>query len=534
MKTAKAYTSEQPETHSSVQRSSNGSQGDPDSASLPVLADLFVGLEGLGIRYCHWKSNLRLDLSLQGETDLDILVAEKQQGPFRRFLESHRILHVHAPVGKRYPGLEDYIGFDRQSGRLFHLHVHFRLVLGEQFVKNYHLPLEEVFLGSAIQKHLVRIPSPEWELIILAIRALLKYRDRDALKDIFNIRFPGIPEHIRKELVELSAQAASGSLQGAFAKSPVRLPEEAITEFVRTVKTLPRGEGAQFLRLRGQVRRGLKRYQRSSRPSAFLVYWWETWKRRNRFRWSPAPKMTLPGSGRMVAVTGADGSGKTSHTVDLENWLGEKFQVARLYMGSKQPSTASRALYMAFRAFRKATRDVCRRFGEQAPPARLLRTLRQAMRFSHEISIGLDRQRRYRMAEKLVRRGHLVVFDRFPLDGLLDGPQVDAYAQEAVEGSGRLALFFSRWEQRIYARMQPPTDMIWLDVSPQIAAERKPDHERETIQRKIRLLNSIYTDEIECKNRFQRIWRTDADRPYAEVSLELKRSLWQILVAPEG
>ena len=47
-----------------------------------------------------------------------------------------------------YPAMEHLLGMDRASGRMFHLHVHYQLVLGERFVKNHRLPLEAEFLAS--------------------------------------------------------------------------------------------------------------------------------------------------------------------------------------------------------------------------------------------------------------------------------------------------------------------------------------------------------------------------------------------------
>ena len=42
-------------------------------AGLRHLTDIFLTLNERGIRYCHWKSNVRLTESLEGLTDLDLL-----------------------------------------------------------------------------------------------------------------------------------------------------------------------------------------------------------------------------------------------------------------------------------------------------------------------------------------------------------------------------------------------------------------------------------------------------------------------------
>ena len=103
------------------------------------------------------------------------------------------------------------------SGRLFHLHVHYKLILGEQYVKNYHFPIEEHILDGTQEKYGVRIPLPEVELVILSIRALLKYRDRDVIKDVFMIRYPGVPEHILDEILWLLAQTTLADVEETIA-----------------------------------------------------------------------------------------------------------------------------------------------------------------------------------------------------------------------------------------------------------------------------------------------------------------------------
>ncbi|HEX2141514.1 MAG TPA: hypothetical protein VHK28_04450 [Candidatus Limnocylindria bacterium] len=108
---------------------------------LAVTVRLFDVLEERAVRYCLWKSTTTLDVALAGRTDLDLLVhrsdavaldAVARDLGFKPFL-SHE--------SRRFPGVEDLLGYDDESGRLVHLHVYYQLVLGQQYVKNHHLPL---------------------------------------------------------------------------------------------------------------------------------------------------------------------------------------------------------------------------------------------------------------------------------------------------------------------------------------------------------------------------------------------------------
>ena len=71
-----------------------------------------------------------------------------------RVLEAARILaelefkRFSAVPSRAYPGIEDYLGMDRATGTLVHLHVHYRLTLGERYIKGYRLPWEEEVTGT--------------------------------------------------------------------------------------------------------------------------------------------------------------------------------------------------------------------------------------------------------------------------------------------------------------------------------------------------------------------------------------------------
>jgi hypothetical protein len=169
------------------------------NATLQAVKALFDTLNEQGIQYCHWKSNQHLDQALKGLTDLDLLVERSQRQLFKTILYQLRCKSIISPPGRQYPAIEDYLGYDDQTGKFFHLHVHYQLILGERFVKNYHLPLEQQFLESATINQGVKVVTPELEVIVLAIRALLKYRDRDAIKDALSIRSRGLPSNILRE-----------------------------------------------------------------------------------------------------------------------------------------------------------------------------------------------------------------------------------------------------------------------------------------------------------------------------------------------
>jgi len=498
--------------------------GDP--GALQTVVALFAALNGERIRYCHWKSNLRLARGLRGATDLDILVDPADAMRFRALLEAFGVRRMLAPPGKRYPSIADYLGCDGATGVLFHLHVHYQLVLGEQFVKNYRLPLARHFLNSARLSMGVKVPSPELELAVLALRALLKYRDRDAIKDILLIRSPGIPAPIQDEIQWLAAQTTAARVYEAAADALGVPAADAIGAFLLQMRTTPRN-GRGLLRLRRAARSALAPYRRLRRSRALARYLIETVRRRNRLRLGPPRKMTLPGRGVSVGLLGADGAGKTTVATELTTWLGRMVEVRGYYQGSKQPSAASRGLYLVFRAFRRAHRGWSARFGAGNPAARLLAGVRRLFLSAHYLSVGIDRYRRHRAGRRAVDRGEVVIYDRFPLIAPLDGPVI----RQEPGGWGTEEL--SRLEESLYRRFQPPDAFLVLSVDPEISLRRKPDHDRAAIEAKARLLKRLIEDP-ELGPVAGRKVVIDAGRPLAIVLEDARRSVWRILLDAES
>ncbi len=105
------------------------------SDTIPALAALLDEMADRRVRYCLWKSNIRLKEALAGETDLDLLVDREDALILREILGRHRLKQLVPHRASAYVGIEHFLGMDDASGRLFHLHIHYQLVLGEQHVR---------------------------------------------------------------------------------------------------------------------------------------------------------------------------------------------------------------------------------------------------------------------------------------------------------------------------------------------------------------------------------------------------------------
>jgi thymidylate kinase len=501
--------------------------------TIPALAALLDELAERGIEYCLWKSNIRLAAALAGMTDLDLLVGREQAVLFREIAGRHRLKPMVPPPGGGFPGVEHFLGLDGASGHLFHLHVHYQLVLGEPYIKNYRLPLEREFLHSTRLLDGVPIPRAELELSILAVRALLKYRSRDVLKDLLGIRSPGLPAEIRAEIGWLLDQTTVEDVRTTLQALRDVVPPDPICDFLDTATRAPRSAYA-LLRLRGRLKRAVRRFQRQGRLPATIDYHRETWRRRRRLRRRPLdPRMMPAGGGLALAVVGADGSGKSTITHAVARWLSWKLEVRVYYMGSKAPSRRSRCMYVAFRALRRGHRTVSQRLMPGSRVAQALGEARDVMLALHCLAIGRDRARRYGSGRRDAVAGRVVIFDRFPTESLssrrehrlLDGPQISSALGESM---GRVTRALASAEERMYRRFKLPDCLVVLQVTPKMSAARKPDHRHDVLVAKSRAAGELATL-AEASGLPVNVIRIDANRPFDDVLLDIKRRLWDVL-----
>jgi len=133
-----------------------------DNIKLPPI---FLDLKK--VNYIHWKSNQHIEDAILGNTDLDILVEKSDLKIFLKILEKNHYKKLESQSHNRYPGIFDFLGYNKQNGRLLHFHLHTSIILGIKHVKNYHLPIENILLETSITHpdFAIRITAPEYEIV---------------------------------------------------------------------------------------------------------------------------------------------------------------------------------------------------------------------------------------------------------------------------------------------------------------------------------------------------------------------------------
>ena len=109
---------------------------------LAKISELFELFETQKIDYCHWKSTNHLNATLNGNTDIDILVDNDKSNLLETQLLTIGFERFETVNLRSYPGIHDYICLDI-SGIWVHLHLHYNLNLGDRWVKAFHYSIEK-------------------------------------------------------------------------------------------------------------------------------------------------------------------------------------------------------------------------------------------------------------------------------------------------------------------------------------------------------------------------------------------------------
>jgi thymidylate kinase len=497
-----------------------------------VPSRLFAALNQSGVRYCNWKSRIRIAEGLEGRTDLDLLVDPRDVTAFQEILSAYGVKPFRAAPGKAYPGIENYLGFDLGTGRLFHLHVHYQLVLGEQYVKNYHLPLEQDFFNATSLEWNVKTPRPEVELIVFVIRSLLKYRDRDGIKEIARSIIKrqksgtgGFPAGVIREARWLLDLTSLQQVRDQLLHWQEVIPTDIVLDLLHSLKnkTLT---GRQILRSRNLLRKALQSSQRESRGRVALRYFREDWRRKRKiFKTRIEKKMTRPQGGVRIAFIGTDGAGKSTVIQQIQKWLSWRMSVRTYYMGKSRSMLGTQIAKRATSLSRSGFSASSRLFGKRNPITRLAEWNQHFWENISFLAEGQERNYQFRQSMLEAEAGCVVLYDRYPLRDVrvsgrpVDGPRI---AAEWNGSSTRFERRLARMEEDLYQQITDPDQIIALRVDPDTSRLRKPDHDFETITQKAEAID-------EAISTLPGIKVIQADAPIDQVVRQVKSIIWECL-----
>jgi thymidylate kinase len=466
----------------------------------PTLLDrLGEALDLGGVTCCQWKGHFKRAHWETGAGDVDILVdpvmSEQLDGVLDRLGFK---LALPAPEGL-IPGTASWYGYDATQRALIHVHVHVRLTLGGYWTTMYRLPIERALLEATAPRLPFAVPEPELEFLTFVLRSVQRYR-------VLDLFAAGQPAWLRAAQPEFAYLLNQVDRRRLLARLGELLPSIDPAFFDACARSLRPGV-SNWLRLWLRWNLHWRLRPHAHQPPGMLFI-----KRvLRRLRLLPRPPgMRLARGGRLFALLGADGAGKSTCTAELTRWLGAQFDVRKAHLGRPPRSLTT----LVVGGLLKLRRRMLRRGGAEGTPG-VLELLRL-------VCTARDRYLLFTKMRTFAEAGGIGLCERYPVpqNRLLVGPEI-----ARLLGHGRdtpLARRLMRIEQWYYRRITPPDVIMVLRVEPEVAVRRKTDEPADYVRARARI-----------------IWDTDwqgtgahlvdAGRTLSEVIADLKAVVWSEL-----
>jgi hypothetical protein len=492
-----------------------------DNPTLPLLLTMLGDFHRQAISYCYWKSSKRIQSVLAGEGDLDLLVARHDQHRAQAILVERGFKLFPSVAMRDHPAILSYLGYDEPSGRLVHIHLHLRLIVGERLHKNYRIPWETDILARAAPHPIltVKMLDPESEAVLLGVRACLELRRLDPVTlrgwRTTLARF----ELDRKRLAETLDRAQLTS------RASQLLGEDLGAMLIDAI--YGKGPLEKNHRLRSAIRRHFAPYrtynalQARLRSAARAIHWAAGGLNKSYLHLPRPWSRRAPGGGCVVALIGIDGSGKSTVSAAVRAWLGSEVDVVPVYFGTGggRPSL----LLLPFKLMVPLLTPLLKNkpsgssHGKvsKAPPG-LLYSLSLAV---WALVVAREKHTKLLAARRGADRGLVVITDRYPQNeivGFNDGPLLTRLAWTPS--------WLRAWEANAYglAERLPPDLVIKLIVGPETIARREPDMDPEVIEKRVEDLPRLAFAGAS-------VIAINAEQPLADVIRAAKQAIWRIL-----
>jgi thymidylate kinase len=469
----------------------------------PGLLDrLAAALEAQQVAYCQWKGHWSAHRWAAGRGDVDLLVDRRAIPAFRSVAGQLGFKLASPPAARLIPGVESYFGHDPAVRRLMHLHVHYRLVLGDYWRTIHHLPIEQPLLETAVPGNVFRVPSPTCQFLIFVLRMVLRQRGRPLL----SLRSRWLTG-IQIQLASLEGSSDHTELSTLLARS---LPAIDLPFFDRCVRSL-RGDCGRAERalVPRQLHLRLRAGARSPLWSGVVTAGMEKLLPPKIARRLVDGRMRLTGGGAVVALIGGDGAGKSSCARELTAWLAGSFPTLHAHLGRPPRSLLTFVVGGALKAEQKVAGLLRRRSG--GSHLELLRHLCTAR----------DRYHLYQRVRRFASNGGLAICERYPVpeNWALAGPSI---GELLPPQPGRLARRLQAAELSYYQRTPRPDTLVVLQLDPELAVLRKPDEPADYVRSRGRLVW-----ETEWSSTGAHV--VDASNSFPEVIARLKALIWSVL-----
>lgn len=480
-----------------------------------LVSALIAALTQAGVRYCHWKSNIRLPESLRGEEDLDLLVHRADAAAFETALAQTGFKTVVSRTGISHPGVFHALALNEAATGLLHVHAYFGVVSGDSLVKSYRLPVERELLEGGLNVEGLPLPSPEAELALFSLRILLKH--------IHPVEIAMVSRGYGKVVHELDWLRGRADLQGAAHLWGAWVTGPGAPSLEEAIAAISQS-GAWYRRivLGRRVAKALRNWRRIGHLSAEI----DCWRRVGamaigRFR---RHRDLVPRTGGLVvAMVGPKAVGKSTLGAEVVRRLGGELDVRRVHVGKPPPTILSVVPRLLVPLARRLWRS--ERSGEYEKPARRREGQFSFLFVLRMTLVAYDRRALVRKLWRSAASGAIVITDRYPADtaGAIDSSCFGDAAVAACRSP--LKRWLMRREQAIYRDLPQPHLVIRLMAARETTLSRDATRvkqggpDADAVLRRWRLETCTSFGKAP-------VVPIDTDRGIAESAADVTRTVW--------
>jgi thymidylate kinase len=483
-----------------------------------VIRKLFDALDQANVSYCHWKSNIRIEGTLAGTEDIDLLVQRRDAELFQTVLLATGFKLVQSYGGVGHPGVFNALALDDATSELVHLHAHYQIVGGDSLVKNYRFPLEDLLLRHTRTIHGVKVPDAEVDLLLFLLRVALKHTSLIEICKV-NLHY----NKISAELAWLLEVADVKETQALLEQWLPMIESALVHDLLRA--TTDNGAVLRRIGLGWRLAWRLREFRRLGSVRAVLSRQWRLlWYVIGRFQ-RRRDFVPLAG-GLVVALVGPKASGKSTIGSQLAARLGRHLLVTRIHAG-KPPATALSVLPRLFVPMARRLMPH-ERLGEYEKPERRLAKTYSLFYVLRMFLLAHDRRALLFRALRAATAGEIVVSDRYPSGtiGAIDSSCFDEQAQSRCQSA--IKRWFMRRERGLYRGLPKPTLVLRLVTSIDIAVRRDAERVKEggpnaeAVRRRWDLETCAEFPGVE-------VIPIDTGRPLEETIRATTRAVWEAL-----
>lgn len=464
---------------------------------LNKLESILVELDRRGIVYVSWKNNHQLKSSMSGIGDLDIFVPSDRRSNFIDLCRANGWIEVVNPVSRHSWVAHFYRLGDNCN--IFHIHVYFKIITGETWIKEYSIPLDNWIIENRVwdNDHNVWVLNNISQAYLFLLRHLLKCGTFSG-RLLYKREIASYDE----EWKSCSSGLGPNDILGPINLSPYLEGCRAFSGGLQlpTIKSAFLFRFSVFPYLRYRVLSlSLRRIRSFSKR--FI----------NKFFLKR--KKILPEVGLTLSFSGVDGSGKTSMLGEVEKTLGQFLTVDRFHLGRPQG---------------KFVEFIWRILGNKSSNSSMpgISDIKTPSSSRQAINGAILALMRLRMAKFVVNQsynGGLMLTDRWPTGelGKMDGPRIIL-----GENFGWTQYVCKRLESWAYSNM-PCVDLCYFfEVPVEVAFERNRSRIKKNKETDEQIL-ARFRGNFDYKPLARKTIRFDNSGKFTQKRKELLDSIWR-------